>query len=243
MLQCNRCRMQLPDGTQTCSRCGGTVLTPIQVQPQQSSQGQGQMNNGGQQRARPQGRRPQGQAVNNRRPVGNNQQAGQRPQRPQRPMFNGQDQPVTTNQQFNQNQPVNDDFFGEGFEDFNNDFDQQLNQQANQQNQQVGQQNNQMSQQNKNNTNKKFKIQQPSKDGSSIVDWLIMMVFLLIPILNIWCIFKTLSKNSTAPDYKKNYIKAFLIYFIVMSVLSFIITSVFSDSIAYWIASTFLATK
>lgn len=209
MLQCNRCRMQLPDGTQTCSRCGGTVLTPIQPQPQQRA-------------------RPQGHTVNGNRPNGNRQQVGQRPQRPQRPqsqMTNGH------SNQLNQNQQIGEEFLEGGFDDFNSGAGQQFNQPINQQNQQGIQPGN------KNNTNKKPKILQTSRDGSSVIDWLIMMVCLLIPCLNIWYIFKTLSKNSIAPDYKKNYIKAFLIYFVVMSILSFIITAVFGNSIAYWLAS------
>lgn len=262
MLQCNRCRMQLPDGTERCTRCGGTVLTPIQSPPQHQQNQQAVARNGNQPR--------QVQGYQAPRP-----NPGQRPQRPnmqqrqhgqqgaQRPVNNGQNMQNTRQnvqgqqtqlnmhrQTMYQQQPINnnDTYFGDGFDtNFEDGFDENTNMfnsdvgQQVQQNQQLQQ--NQHGQKNQKQNPKVSKIKQQSKDGSSMVDWIITMVLLLIPIVNIIYIVKVLSKKSTEPDYKKNYIKAFLIYFIVMSVLSFIVTAAFSDSIAYWIAATLLATK
>lgn len=248
MLQCNRCRAQFPDGTQTCTRCGGTVLKPVQpAQPVQHGQMQGQMQGHGQVRPqrpqRPQGVRPQRPQMNQQ-----NMQNGavQRPQmnRPQRP--NGQsmnqNQWAQGNMQQGQGFMHDDsDFFGEGFEEFN-DFNNQPNAQSMQNRQpnmqmmpvQHVQQGQQVID---SQTDVKSVAKHQSSDGSSITDWLIMLVCMLIPLVNVWYMFTTLSKKSTAPDYKKNYIKAYLIYFVVMSVLSIVITALFGDSIAYWLAS------
>jgi hypothetical protein len=63
----------------------------------------------------------------------------------------------------------------------------------------------------------------PQPDNSSIVSWLITLVLMVIPIVNIVYIIKTLL-DKTAPAYKKNYIKAFIIYFVIATVLSLILT-------------------
>ena len=216
--------MRLPDGVEVCSRCGGTVLTQIQ-QPQ----------------------RPQGQPVQGQRPQGQTQRQqgqpvqGQRPQRPaQRPQNpTGSRQPVKNSQINNHGtssevvQNISDDFFDD---EFNGAIDNNAGTTGIDNTQQS---NNGQTQ----NNQKKGKVKKPSSDGSSITDWLITMICLLVPCLNIWYIFKTLSKNSQSPDYKKTYIKAFLIYFVTMSILSVIVTMLFGDSIAYWIASTFLVNK
>jgi len=216
----------MPDGTQSCKRCGGTVLVPVQTPPQQRPRSQGQNPN-------EQGR--------------GNVPTGQRPQRTpmRRPNHYNSGQPANNAQMGNHgfNQPT-DDFFGDGFEE----FDQAINQNVGAQqfnNQSVNNTNGANANQQMNNVAhgqsiSNTKAKQASKDGSSNMEWLIMMVCMLVPVVNIWYIVTNLSKRSTAPDYKKNYIKAYLIYFVVMSILSFVITALFSDSISYWIASTFM---
>lgn len=254
MLQCNRCRMMLPDDAQSCTRCGGTVLIPAQAQSQQQANNvntgsgqQGANNQNNQRRQRPQASRPQSsrpsmnQGTQSQKVTRHNQQNGNIGQQGQARQAPNQNRTMPNRQNANgqrpqsrQNIQYQDDFIGDEFYG-SSDVDQ-FDTETQMQNQQGMQMQNQNPPSQAN--NKKNKV--PSKDGSSLVDWLITMVCLLIPVINIWYIVKSLSKNSNTPDYKKNYIKAFLIYFVVMSVISFAITALCGDYISYWIAENLL---
>lgn len=85
------------------------------------------------------------------------------------------------------------------------------------------QQNNVISQQNINNQEQQFIDDiQPT---TSVKEWIITMLMLLIPIWNIFYILKNI-KNVNIPDYKRNYLKAFAIYYIAVMVISVAITMI-----------------
>lgn len=83
--------------------------------------------------------------------------------------------------------------------------------------------------------NQQKPIRQPkqkmsSQDGSSVLDWILVLIQLIIPLWNILFIIKTIT-GKTVPDYKKNYMKAFLIYFVVMAVISSVVAITLGDKI------------
>ena len=67
-------------------------------------------------------------------------------------------------------------------------------------------------------------------DGSSISDWLLTFLFLIIPIWNIIFMILKLKKPDT-PEFKKNFIKALLIYSVAMCALSTAIALTLGDKI------------
>ena len=67
-------------------------------------------------------------------------------------------------------------------------------------------------------------------DNSSVKDWLLTLIFLIIPVYNIIFIIKSL-KNTETPAYKRNYLKAFIIYFGVAFTISMIISIAFTSVI------------
>lgn len=77
---------------------------------------------------------------------------------------------------------------------------------------------------------KQRKQKMPSQDGSSVLDWILVLIQLIIPLWNIIYIIKTIT-GKTVPDYKKNYMKAFLIYFVVMAAISSVVAITLGDKI------------
>ena len=77
---------------------------------------------------------------------------------------------------------------------------------------------------------KQPKQKMPSQDGSSVLDWILVLIQLIIPLWNIIYIIRTIT-GKTVPDYKKNYMKAFLIYFIVMAAISSVVAITLGDKI------------
>lgn len=230
---CARCGQNVNDTEQFCSRCGGTqfkVPQPTQqnrpVKPQMH-QAQQQMNMNQQQNNMWQ------QPMNQ-----NTQQMNMNQQRPVRPQLNKtmnntgiNNQAQFNNQQMQQMQ-MNQQQMYNGQQMYNS---QQMQQ---------GQQNNQFQElppkkklfmskgerqaaklNKQNNTNQQ--MPQVSADGSSVKDWVLTLIFLIIPIYNIVYIIKVI-KSPTETMYKKNYIKAFLIYFAASCIISLIITLLLS---------------
>lgn len=69
-------------------------------------------------------------------------------------------------------------------------------------------------------------IQPVIEDGSSVADWLKTMLILLIPVYGLIKYFMGM-KDMTLPAYKRNYYKAFLIYFVACIVISIVLSIVF----------------
>ena len=61
----------------------------------------------------------------------------------------------------------------------------------------------------------------------SVKDWIITLVYLVIPIWNIIYVVKT-SKDPYVPFYKKDFVKAYIIYFAAALVISLIAASYIS---------------
>lgn len=59
----------------------------------------------------------------------------------------------------------------------------------------------------------------------TVKDWIITLLIMLIPIVNLVIAFKGMS-NINYPEYKKNYYKAFLIYYIASMALSIVLSLV-----------------
>lgn len=214
---CSKCKQVLQDDEQFCNRCGGVnFMQPNNNQrPQgQQMQGQRQMQQG--QRPQMQGQRPTqqmgqrpNQNINMQRTQGQQMQ-GQRQmqQRPQgNPMQNMNNQQIQSQQMYNANMEnfVEEDIFSENIDEGN-----------------ITQ-----------NNGKKTKIPKEniaSADGSSVKDWILTLVFMIIPVWNILYIVKTL-KSPETPDFKRNYLKAFLIYFAVAFGISLIFSMMFASAI------------
>ena len=71
---------------------------------------------------------------------------------------------------------------------------------------------------------------QPSPDGSSVLNWLVTFILLIIPLVNVGYMIKVIV-DKTAPAYKKNYMKAFLIYAVVMCIISTVVAITLGDKI------------
>lgn len=243
---CARCGQNVNDAEQFCSRCGGTQFKvskatqqnrPVRPQmhqaQQQINQGQQQMNMNQQQVNMNQQQNGMWQQPMNQ----NTQQMNMNQQRPVRPQLNKSmnnmgmnNQAQFNNQQMQQTQM--------------NQQQMNMNQQMYNGQQMQGQQNNQFQElppkkklfmskgerqaaklNKQNNPNQQ--MTQINSDGSSVKDWILTLIFLIIPIYNIVYIIKV-TKSPTEVMYKKNYIKAFLIYFAASCVISLIITLLLS---------------
>lgn len=230
---CARCGQNVNDAEQFCSRCGGTQFKVPQTTQQnrpvrpQMHQAQQQMNQDQQQMNMNQQQNGMWQQPMNQ----NTQQMNMNQQRPVRPQLNKSMNNMGMNNQAQ----------------FNNQQMQQMqmNQQQMNMNQQMqGQQNNQFQElppkkklfmskgerqaaklNKQNNPNQQ--MTQVNNDGSSVKDWILTLIFLIIPIYNIVYIIKVI-KSPTEAMYKKNYIKAFLIYFAASCVISLIVTLLLS---------------
>lgn len=231
MKQCARCGQQLNDNEQFCTRCGGTNFRVVPNQSQQvrpNNIQQRPMNNGMQQQ-----RPMNNNGMNNvqQRPMQNTQQGQQ-----VRPQVNRPNQPNKNNMQNNTMQNT-----GASTTQQNNQFTDtpvlKLRKMSKKEKQSKEMElmyaKKAANEHGEYFDDEMFKQQHGwYEDGStsnvtsgdmSVGDWIKTLLIMLIPIVNI--IVAVLGiRNSSNPDYKKNYYKAFLIYYIVAIVLSALVT-------------------
>lgn len=223
MKQCARCGQQLNDSEQFCSRCGGTnfKVMNMQGQParpmnQQQRPVQGQIQNGMQQRP------IQNQPGQQARPQVN------RPNQPNRPM---QNQIPNGSMQ----QQVNNEFTGNQVQQNNQFVDAPLKLRKMSKKEKQSKEMELMyamkaaSERGEYFDEEMFKQQHGWYDDGSMsseasadmtmVDWLKTLLIMLVPIVNIIVAFLGM-RNTSNPVYKRNYYKAFMIYYIVAFVLS-----------------------
>ena len=229
MKQCARCGQQLNDNEQFCTRCGGTNFRVAANQSQQvrpNNMQQRPMNNGMQQR-------PMNNGINNvqQRPMQNTQQGQQ-----VRPQVNRPNQPNRNNMQ-----NINMQNTGISSTQQNNQYNDTPVLKLRKMSRKEKQSKEMELMYAKKAANERgeyfddemFKQQHGwYEDGSapsvasgdmSVGDWIKTLLIMLVPIVNI--IVAVLGiRNSSNPDYKKNYYKAFLIYYIVAFVLSALVT-------------------
>lgn len=229
MKQCARCGQQLNDNEQFCTRCGGTNFRVAANQSQQvrpNNMQQRPMNNGMQQR-------PMNNGINNvkQRPMQNTQQGQQ-----VRPQVNRPNQPNRNNMQ-----NINMQNTGISNTQQNNQYNDtpvfKLRKMSRKEKQSKEMElmyaKKAASERGEYFDDEMFKQQHGwYEDGStpsvasenmSVGDWIKTLLIMLVPIVNI--IVAVLGiKNNSNPDYKKNYYKAFLIYYIVAFVLSALVT-------------------
>lgn len=225
MKQCMRCGQQLNDNEQYCNRCGGANFRAMGVQGQptrpanmQQRPMQGNPNMNGMQQRPPQ----QGQNMQSRPQVN-------RPNQPNRPM---------------QGQGQNGQMQQQTMQDFNNG----VNQQNNQFTDTPVMKPKKMSK--KERQSKELELMYAMRaasergeyfdeelfkqqhgwyvDGTAassdtrdmtVVDWIKTLLIMLIPVVNIVVAILGI-KNTSNPEYKKNYFKAFLIYYGVSMTIS-----------------------
>lgn len=228
MKQCARCGQQLNDNEQFCTRCGGTNFRAAANQPQQvrpNNMQQRPMNNGMQQR-------PMNNGRNNvqQRPMQNTQQGQQ-----VRPQVNRPNQPNRNNMQNNmQNTGVSPTQQNNQFTDTPVLKLRKMSRKEKQSKEmELMYAKKAASERGEYFDDEMFKQQHGwYEDGSapsvasgdmSVGDWIKTLLIMLVPIVNI--IVAVLGiRNSSNPDYKKNYYKAFLIYYVVAFVLSALVT-------------------
>lgn len=226
MKQCARCGQQLNDNEQFCSRCGGTNFKvmntqgqPARPMNQQQRPVQGQMQNGMQQRP------IQNQPGQQARPQVN------RPNQPNRPM---QNQIPNGNMQ----QQVNNEFTGNQVQQNNQFMDTPLKLRKMSKKEKQSKEMELMyamkaaSERGEYFDEEMFKQQHGWYDDGSMsseasadmtmVDWLKTLLIMLVPIVNIIVAFLGM-RNTSNPVYKRNYYKAFMIYYIVAFVLSILV--------------------
>lgn len=235
MKQCARCGQQLNDNEQFCTRCGGTNFRTATNQSQQvrpNNMQQRPMNNGMQQQ-RPMNNN--GMSNAQQRPMQNTQQGQQ-----VRPQVNRPNQPNRNNMQ-NNNMQNNMQNTGVSPTQQNNQFTDTPVLKLRKMSKKEKQSKEMELMYAKKAANERgeyfddemFKQQHGwYEDGSapsvasgdmSVGDWIKTLLIMLVPIVNI--IVAVLGiRNSSNPDYKKNYYKAFLIYYVVAFVLSALVT-------------------
>ena len=235
MRTCNRCGNIVDDKEPFCSRCGGANFTDVQPMGAQEAQG-GNTGNGGQlhnsvmqqvpqqyqnqQAPQQRGGNQQQRMMNQQQRVGNPQQQQQQQRQQQQfnnQMQNNQNQNMQR-QQIGNRMPQNSQMGMQGNMQLNTGFDQQSGFES----QGTYDYNDDITNEKKSFIQKFFL--QEYKDGSSVKDWLLLQIFMMIPILNIITIFKALTSDDT-PAYKKTYFKAFIVYFIIAAILSIMVTS------------------
>lgn len=229
MKQCARCGQQLNDNEQFCTRCGGTNFRAAANQPQQvrpNNMQQRPMNNGMQQR-------PMNNGMNNvqQRPMQNTQQGQQ-----VRPQVNRPNQPNRNNMQ-NINMQNNGISSTQQNNQYNDTPVLKLRKMSRKEKQSKEMElmyaKKAANERGEYFDDEMFKQQHGwYEDGSapsvasgdmSVGDWIKTLLIMLVPIVNI--IVAVLGiRNSSNPDYKKNYYKAFLIYYVVAFVLSALVT-------------------
>lgn len=237
MKVCSRCGQQLNDNEEFCNRCGGTKFKiPGQPRPQQrqNMNMNMNMNMGGMQ-----GQNQQNMNMN----MGGMQGQGQG-------QMQGQNQQNMNmqNMQMNMQQPSSKKLFKsrkekkaemeaemaimkqmkeQGLTGNPNQLNMQNQQRPMQQNkpmQQNQQQQYNMQKQQMNNQNQ-FTDNYSSDDEMSIQDWVILLVIMSVPVVNIVYILKNMN-NYNISLTKRNFLKGYAAYFIVAIIISFMLSSV-----------------
>lgn len=229
MKQCARCGQQLNDNEQFCTRCGGTNFRVAANQSQQvrpNNMQQRPMNNGMQQR-------PMNNGINNvqQRPMQNTQQGQQ-----VRPQINRPNQPNRNNMQ-NTNMQNNGVSNTQQNNQYNDTPVLKLRKMSRKEKQSKEMElmyaKKAASERGEYFDDEMFKQQHGwYEDGStpsgisgdmSVGDWIKTLLIMLIPIVNIVVAVLGM-RSSSNPDYKRNYYKAFLIYYVVAFILSALVT-------------------
>ena len=221
MKQCVRCGKQVADNQQFCDNCGGTNFKPVVQQNRQQQQRQN-MNRQGQQYQQRQNMNGNMQRQNIN---GNMQRPGQQRQQPARPNMNkGQTQ-------------QNQNGFNSQYD--NNSFVDTANKQLKKVSKKEAQQREmkmlyamkEAQQRGEVFDEEKYKEQHGwyvttgangkavSSSDSTVADWIKTLILMLIPIVNL-IIAVSGMKNTSNPDYKRNYYKAFLIYYLAAFAIS-----------------------
>lgn len=224
MKQCVRCGKQVADNQQFCDNCGGTRFKPVVQQNIQQQQRQN-MNRQGQQYQQMQQRQNMNSNVQRQNMNGNMQRPGQQRQQPARPNMNkGQTQ-------------QNQNGFNSQYD--NNSFVDTANKQLKKVSKKEAQQREmkmlyamkEAQQRGEVFDEEKYKEQHGwyvttgangkavSSSDSTVADWIKTLILMLIPIVNL-IIAVSGMKNTSNPDYKRNYYKAFLIYYLAAFAIS-----------------------
>ena len=228
MKQCVRCGKQVADNQQFCDNCGGTNFKPVVQQNRQQQQRQN-MNRQGQQYQQHQQMQQQRQNMNSnmqRQNMNNNvQRPGQQRQQPARPNMNkGQTQQ-------NQN-GFNGQYDSNSFVDTaNKQLKKVSKKEAQQREMKMLYAMKEAQQRGEVFDEEKYKEQHGwyvttgangktiSSSDSTVADWIKTLILMLIPIVNL-IIAVSGMKNTSNPDYKRNYYKAFLIYYLAAFAIS-----------------------
>lgn len=245
MKQCARCGQQLNDNEQFCTRCGGTNFRVIGTQGSQGQQVRNNMtqqrpngapnNNGMQQRPVQNNQRNQYQQQGNfqgqqRQQVNrpNNQQVRPQINRPGQANNNMQ-QPGAYNMQQNEmnNQPVN------SMENMPMKLRKMSRKEKQSKEMELMYAKKAANERGEYFDDEEFKRQHGwYEDRSATVaattdmtvgDWIKTLLLMLIPLVNIVVAVLGI-KNVSTPEYKKNYYKAFMIYYIIAFILSALVT-------------------
>ena len=227
MKQCVRCGKQVADNQQFCDNCGGTNFKPVVQQNRQQQQRQN-MNRQGQQYQQQQ-MQQQRQNMNGnmqrQNMNGNMQRPGQQRQQPARPNMNkGQTQQ-------NQNE-FNSQYDNNSFVDTaNKQLKKVSKKEAQQREMKMLYAMKEAQQRGEVFDEEKYKEQHGwyvttgtngktvSSSDSTVADWIKTLILMLIPIVNL-IIAVSGMKNTSNPDYKRNYYKAFLIYYLAAFAIS-----------------------
>lgn len=233
MKQCVRCGKQVADNQQFCDNCGGTNFKPVVQQNRQQQQQRQNMNRQGQQYQQHQ-QQQQRQNMNSnmqRQNMNNNvqrpgqQRPGQQRQQPARPNMNkGQTQQ-------NQN-GFNAQYDSNSFVDTaNKQLKKVSKKEAQQREMKMLYAMKEAQQRGEVFDEEKYKEQHGwyvttgangktvSSSDSTVADWIKTLILMLIPIVNL-IIAVSGMKNTSNPDYKRNYYKAFLIYYLAAFAIS-----------------------
>lgn len=224
MKQCVRCGKQVADNQQFCDNCGGTNFKPVIQQNRQQQQRQN-MNRQGQQYQQMQQRQNMNGNMQRQNMSGNVQRPGQQRQQPARPNMNkGQTQ-------------QNQNGFNSQYD--NNSFVDTANKQLKKVSKKEAQQREmkmlyamkEAQERGEVFDEEKYKEQHGwyvttgangktiSSSDSTVADWIKTLILMLIPIVNL-IIAVSGMKNTSNPDYKRNYYKAFLIYYLAAFAIS-----------------------
>lgn len=236
MKQCVRCGKQVADNQQFCDNCGGTNFKPVVQQNRQQQQRQNMNRQGQQYQQHQQQQMQQMQQMqqqrqnmngNIQRPNMNSnvQRPGQQRQQPARPNMNkGQTQQ-------NQN-GLNGQYDSNSFVDTaNKQLKKVSKKEAQQREMKMLYAMKEAQERGEVFDEEKYKEQHGwyvttgangkavSSSDSTVADWIKTLILMLIPIVNL-IIAVSGMKNTSNPDYKRNYYKAFLIYYLAAFAIS-----------------------
>lgn len=213
MKQCVRCGQKVNDDQQFCVKCGGTNFRTIVQQNRPQQPMQNRMNNNGfnqqnmqmqqQQRVMPGQPKPNRPGQQNMQNMQNMQQIQNQNQ------LNNVQQPKKLKKVSKKEQQAREMkmlYAMREAQQRGEAFDEEAYKQQNGWYETVGTSNNNM-------------ISQGNTAEMSVLDWIKTFLLMLIPIVNLVIAFSGM-KNMSNPEYKRNYYKAFLIYYIAVFAIS-----------------------